>query len=241
MINYKSFKEVLGLINDPDLRRQYRAKNPVSYDEFVSSVNKVIDEVVQRLQDRRHTFNLKNVDSGSLEDHISQTIVSEIQAGKYGYDVSSGKIYAGSTDITVSIKTRKGEVYTWIGEAKRYKEGDIKNSAFEGILQLVTRYADGMTNNTSGGLLLYFTNAYIDKKTIKECMSEWEQYMNTNYLEFSQSNIQQVPCGTGNQLAFETVLKHKGSGLDYTVRHIPRNLLFKPQDKSGRTAKRYNS
>lgn len=80
------------------------------------------------------------------EDQISRVI----DIGLKNLNLDSSAMYInGNTDITIRFDT-----YCWLGEAKLALDN---SKILHGYDQLTSRYASGMTGQTSGGMLLYVT------------------------------------------------------------------------------------
>lgn len=131
----------------------------------------------------------------------------------FSYDASHDQKFGGHTDILV----RKNN-YVWIGEAKIHRDYEY---LWQGFQQLNTRYSTGDSNQKDGGIIIYIFGL-----NTKNVMNEWKDRL-------SGKGLQSYICFTcpSRELSFYSTHTHEGSGLPFTVRHIPVILYFSPQDK----------
>lgn len=113
---------------------------------------------------------------------------------------------------------------------------DLKNTENrdmrEGYLQLATRYTpgNGSLSATYGGLV-----GYLRRENSAKCMSSWMEHFKADVN--AQATI--TPCNRRGPLGFISEHEHSSLGIPFRIWHFCVSLHFDPQDKSGRTAKKY--
>ncbi len=188
-----------------------------SYEDFVRIIYKTFDFIINELQQNPQYYD------GFSEDQITNQVISLLRAK--GFNAYSDAETGGHVDIRIDKPEKK---YLWLCEAK--KSNSIPH-IHEGFLQLTTRYATGVINQNEGGILIY-----IFKKSATDFIGKYIAYLD------SQDDLL-IEKNKDNPLEFYSVsnIKRIGKGIDYRVRHMGISLYFSPQDKSGRTAKKYKS
>ena len=179
--------------------------------DSISQFYKDMDKVIYQIQEN------PEVRQNDNEDRLTIEIVGLLRNRDYNadHDLKIG----GHVDLTV-----RREGFTWLGEAKIYKDN---NYLWEGFLQLTTRYSTGDANQNSGGLLIY-----VFDEEAKSVMGKWQDYL----LHKGLPDYSCRPCEM-RSLAFISSHRHERSGDLFHVRHMPVLLHFAPKDKSGRRRK----
>lgn len=215
-----SLKEYQAIIEMNPMQKNFlRRTFAESYDEFVDVLYDDLDLVVDQLASNPQLYR------GDSEDKLTGIIVSHLTLMSYA--ASHGTTGGGSKDITV---VGRNPTWTWIGEAKIF---DSVTNLREGFLQLVTRYRNSSSINAKGGLLAYTFRA----KPSQLLLGDWlEEAKKMGFDNFCTSECKRRPG-----LAFHSVHDHEATGLPFDVRHIAVPLYFLPRDKSGRTAKKFQS
>jgi hypothetical protein len=142
------------------------------------------------------------------------------------YSATQGTTNGGNVDITV-----KGHnpLWSWIGEAKIY--ASLKNLQ-EGFLQLTTRYRNASPIFASRGML-----AYTKRPDPTAHLKEWDDEVAGQKLpDYSRADCTKRPG-----MAFLTTHKDASSGQPVKIRHNVIALHHLPEDRSGRTAKKYKA
>jgi hypothetical protein len=189
-----------------------------TYDDFVDVLYDDLRLAVERLEQNPQHY------PDEHEDATTQRLLDILFGMSYSasHDAQSG----GCVDITVEL-SRKG--FRWIGEAKRFNSvGDMR----EGYLQLATRYTpgNGSLSATYGGLV-----GYLRRENSAKCMSSWMEHFKTDVN--AEATISQ--CSRRGPLGFISEHEHSSLGIPFHIWHFCVSLHFDPQDKSGRTAKKY--
>jgi len=200
----------------PGGARMLQRISAASYRQFVKALHHDIEAILVDMERNRERF--LEFSEDQLTFHISSILIER------GYTASCGRQQSGSVDLTVQ-RIAKG--YVWTAEAKIYKQLD---NIREGFLQLSTRYSPGDFEEAHTGMLIYVQTANALEK-----LQTWRSDVT------GRPNTTVRDAVTRPQLSFESIQVHDTSGLEFEVKHWIVALYFKPQDKSGRTAKRYNS
>lgn len=190
-----------------------------SHAEFVECVQHDLDDALKRLENNPQHH------ARETEDETTQHIVDIMEA--IGYVASHNKQAGGNVDITIENK-RRG--YVWIAEAKKFDDvGDLR----EGYLQLATRYTPqmGPDGKLHGGLL-----AYLRRPDASTHMNSWKEHLLAQPVAVGATV---EDCKIRLALGFLSEHKHASVGIPIRVWHVCVLLHFKPEDKSGRTAKKY--
>lgn len=171
----------------------------------------------------------------STEDSITSALVRQLNANEYLEAESQVKRKGGAIDLVV-----KGYGHEWIAEAKRLTSND---KAFQGILQLLTRY---VRRDKQAGLLLYVQTGKYRKKidTWLEFLSlsgKWNRYVEKNVQEEFKDIVKNFMnthelMDKSEYIADTKVTLDRGS--DILVRHFFCNLVYEPADKSGTEAQK---
>ncbi len=189
----------------PDLANFASRQLANTYEDFIKVIYKDIDRIVEIIQEN------PELRQNDIEDRLSIEIVSMLRF--CGYNATHDQKFGGHTDILV----RKNN-YVWIAEAKIHRDYEY---LWQGFQQLNTRYSTGDSNQKDGGILIYIRGA-----NTKNVIDEWKKRLSNKNLQ----NYNSFPCPK-RELAFYSTHTHEGSGLQFTVRHIPVILYFSPQDK----------
>jgi hypothetical protein len=194
---------------DPTFGNYWHRSLIDNYDDFLKCLYKDLDQIVDLIQENRE---LRQNDS---EDRLTVEIVGHLK--QLSYTAFHDPKIGGHVDILVQKKRFK-----WLGEAKIYNGPAY---LWQGFQQLCTRYSTGDSNQSHGGIIVYFKNG-----NVRNFMSRWSNYLSTQNLpDFKAYSCQNRP------LAFYSEHIHVASGDIFTVRHVPLILCFDPQDKSGIT------
>jgi hypothetical protein len=204
--------------HDPMIKNFLRRVRVKTYDEFLDVLYDDIKIAIERMEQSPQLY----MDEG--EDATTQRFLDVL----YGmtYSTHHNLQLGGNVDITVDL-ARKG--FRWIGEAKKFDDvGDMR----EGYLQLATRYKPGGGSLTTvhGGLI-----GYLRRPDAVGCMKGWQAHYTAEVVASSALS----DCGRRGALAFISEHAHTSIGLPFRVWHVCICLHFKPEDASGRTAKRH--
>lgn len=192
-----------------------------TYDEFLNVLYDDLQLVIERLEENPQDF------PDEPEDATTKRIADILWGMAY---VASHNLAAGgNVDLTIAI-TRLN--FKWIAEAKKFKSiSDMR----EGYLQLSTRYKPGMGANgvMHGGMI-----GYIRRTDAATHMKQWRDTLPSVP---GAEQITLADCARRYALGFQSEHTHKDFGVPLRVWHNCVVLTFQPQDKSGRSAKRYQS
>ncbi|KJF84532.1 hypothetical protein [Photobacterium phosphoreum] len=169
----------------------------------------------------------------SSEDCITSALVRQLNVNEYLEAESQVKRKGGAVDLVV-----KGYGHEWIAEAKRLTSND---KAFEGILQLLTRYAK---RDKQAGLLVYVQTGQYRKKIdawleFLSLSGKWNRYVENIVQEEFKDGVKNFMnthelIDRSEHIADTKVTLDRGS--DIFVRHFFCNLVYQPSDKSGSQA-----
>tara|TARA_B100000678_G_scaffold287402_1_gene293921 strand:+ start:868 stop:1611 length:744 start_codon:yes stop_codon:yes gene_type:complete len=201
-----------------------------SYEEFVSAVHEVVDNAVQRVEQQSHLV----FDTSNAEDGWTSKIIDNISSsGLYARPA----MMSGNTDIAIeqiggpfSIICESKIIGSAPGSTTNYDNGHL----FEGVLQLVTRYATCSPGNDHCILIILCF-----KPMARTVLDKWRKFFfkKTKEDSFSSrfSGLDDYECGVYSGMrGFFTRHVHYTSGEPVKIRHVPVHLFFEPQDKSGR-------
>lgn len=198
---------------------------PSNYEEFLQSAIYAMKHCVAILEQSGNQYY-------SLGEEELNSLITGLMIGK-SFNASAEKNRRGKIDITIEY-----DEYSWLVEAKL---GKTNNYIFEGLLQILTRYA---TSEKDFGLLIYFQDKapltmfnkwceYIDNE-------DWEIYAKKN--DILDEVIDYIPKekyrrieSSNNMLAQRNMLTSHGSNIN--IQYIGVNLYHNPLDRSGRTGK----
>lgn len=200
-------------------QRMMFSKIPSSYDEFIDAIYVRLDKYLKLLQEDPDTH------SESSEDHITGEIVRNLRS--HDFNASKETKTGGHVDIRVEYPTKEG-MYVWLCEAKRDTSVD---HVYEGFLQLTTRYATGISEQSEGSVLLY-----VQKNPLLDFMTKTKEKLQSERADIEICECKRWPT---QSFVFETPLPRIGGDFRYKIRYIGVSLYFLPQDKSGRAAKKY--
>lgn len=227
------FSQLLSTTEGRDQLADFAKFNSVrdgrlSYDYFVCKLQIKIKEIIERhLESSRDKFSFYDEDSIT---HLISACLCEA-----GYRASEQTKQNGAVDLTV----QHGE-YKWIAEAKiAYNSQNV----FEGLLQLLTRYA---TRDKNAGMLIY-----VKKKSCMKIYKEWAAFIRqdggwADYADkkgdvfseniasiFSTSIIKLCDQSSRTIESIHELL----SGDTISVKHFFVDLYYCPMDKSATTNK----
>lgn len=193
-----------------------------TYEDFVKILYTQIDEIVSDMISTSEDF----VDAS--EDYISNKICSSLVDRKFNAVREANE--NGNADIRIKLGS-----YKWIAEAKR---ATAVTNVREGLLQLLTRYAKGEGNATSGGLFIYIQG---DDEREGVFMKKW---IDTELPKIKESKVIEIistsPCDL-KPTCYISKLIHPDSKNGYSLRHIPIGFFHNPKDKSARNSKKHTT
>ncbi|MCP1214307.1 hypothetical protein [Acetobacter okinawensis] len=147
---------------------------------------------------------------GLSEDQRTVEIVSQLRA--LGLKATHDEEIGGHADIAIRLKGG----FLWIAEAKNWRGCAW---IFKGFRQLLTRYATGLHSQDNGAVLIYF-----EEENAKNLMEKWKV-----------SLLKQTAITTriikNFRIGFRSEHTHKGTGIDFNVRHFAVPLYWNPEDK----------
>lgn len=177
-----------------------------SADDMLALVDKALDHIVQVFartpKERRDRS----------EDGLSIDVVTSLQ--ELGFQASHDTTTGGHCDIVID------GIYgfLWLGEAKIHKSYDW---LLQGFNQLDSRYATASKNQDHGGMVIYCLGERVD-----QVMDRWREHLAKERPDVT------VGERKDGELEFRSSHRHKRTGRDYHVRHIPISLYWKPLDKA---------
>ena len=218
-----SLKEFYALVeHNPVTRNMVRRQFVKTYDEFIDVFYEMLDYAIARLEENAQHH------QGDSEDALTVKLTNLLQMA--GFSATHGTTGGGNKDLTVSWLNPD---WSWIGEAKKYKSlTDVK----EGFLQLTTRYRNANPLYTRGGLIAY-TFRPKAATLLKEWMDEAAKVANETNVKLDSFRVDE--CARRPKLAYNSYHDHVASGLECEIRHLVVALYHLPEDRSGRTAKKY--
>lgn len=146
------------------------------------------------------------------ENDLTREVVGYLRA--MGFETEFDATVGGHADVVVKF----GD-YEWIGEAKIFTGVPW---LYKGYLQLLTRYSTGMVDQDRGGMLIYIKDGSCPDK-----MAAWQKRLNEYVNGKTGSGVAIQPLDKP-ALAFESTQKHRRSGRDYRVVHMPFLLTWDP-------------
>ncbi|PMN73682.1 hypothetical protein [Enterovibrio norvegicus] len=199
----------------------------MEYEDFIAIVYDKIALQLEALENDADHF------LESSEDSITSALVRQLNATEYLDVESQVKRKGGAVDLVV-----KGYGHEWIAEAKRLTSND---KVFEGILQLLTRYAK---RDKRAGLLVYIQTGQYRKKIeawleFLSSSGNWNHYVENIVEEEFREGITNFMnthklIDRSEHVVDTKVTLDRGS--DILVRHFFCNLAYQPADKSGSKA-----
>ncbi|WP_186057332.1 hypothetical protein [Burkholderia gladioli] len=220
-----SLKDFLLLVKgNPIHENMVRQHFVETYDDFIDILNQSLDLAINALEENPQHHQTDN------EDALTEKLITSLKMA--GYDATHGTAGGGSKDLTVKWKNPQ---WTWIGEAKKFK---TLNDVREGFLQLTTRYRTSNPLYTRGALI-----AYTFRPKASLLLKEWmnEAVVVAADASVQLDNFRVENCSRRPLLAYNSSHDHVATGLPCQIRHIAVALYHLPQDKSGRTAKKYKA
>lgn len=215
-----SLANVLELAkHDVFMRNWLRRVTLTTYDEFLNVLYDDLQLVIERLEENPQDF------PDEPEDATTKRIADILWGMQYtaSHNLAAG----GNVDLTVAI-TRLN--FKWIAEAKKF--GSVTDMR-EGYLQLSTRYKPGMGSN---GIMYGGMIGYLRRPDAAAHMKSWRDALPA--VPGAEKSVL-ADCARRYALGFQSEHTHADFGVPLRVWHNCVVLTFQPQDKSGRTAKRY--
>ena len=205
----------------PEARRAIDRFFINSYDEFVAQVSLVVEKLLFEWQQQPQIYR------DLSEDVLTTMLITHLRTLEFNAhkDAETG----GHVDIRVDYP---GQDFLWLAEAKLDHN---QEHVHEGYLQLTTRYATGLPNQSCGAVIIY--NA---KNAVTPFLTEVKK----NLCKKVDKNIEFIsyPKFPNQSFYINVPLVRLGSNSSlYNIRYFSVSLYFKPQDKSGRTAKKYQT
>ncbi|HCE3202156.1 TPA: hypothetical protein ACX3CW_002265 [Vibrio parahaemolyticus] len=199
----------------------------LEYEDFIDVLYKKLEQYIQALENDSDQM------VGKDEDGLTSELVRQINASQVFDAESQVKRGGGAVDLVV-----KGFGHEWIAEAKKLTSND---KAFEGILQLVTRY---VRRDKKAGLLIYVQSGHFaqkikDWKVFLSSSGNWSSYV-SNRVEAEYCDVMTTLMQTHSFEAHDTYTSDAkmtlARGSDLNVRHFFCNLVYMPMDKSATKA-----
>ncbi|MEZ8409564.1 hypothetical protein AB6C88_17290 [Vibrio splendidus] len=218
-------EEYLATATVSDIIEGFNSIEPNSQSEFLSAVQHALKKSISILEQSANRYY-------ALGEEELNSLVAGLLVGQ-SIDAETETNNRGNVDICV----RFGE-YKWHLEAKL---GKTNNYIFEGLLQIITRYA---TKENDFGLLIYFQN-----KAPSLRFKRWVEYIdNQGWGDYAKKHniykdiLEQIPDNESSSLFSDKDLaKQKtlvtSAGTDVNVQFFGVNLYHNPLDSSGRDGK----
>ncbi|KGR35544.1 hypothetical protein OA39_02481 [Vibrio campbellii] len=218
--------EYLAETDDEDIIEGFNTICPDSYEEFISAAQFALRKCIKIIEQSANRYY-------SLGEEELNSLVAGLLAGQ-SFVTSNEENVRGNVDISVKFGDFK-----WLIEAKL---GKTNNYTFEGLLQILTRYA---TSEKNFGLLIYY-----QKRQPLSLFKGWCDYIdNNNWVEYAKANdiydqlIDLIPSesclplftdehDSNNMFSKRKLMTSHGSEID--VQFIGVNLYYNPLDTSGR-------
>lgn len=199
----------------------------LEYEDFIKVLYNKLEQYIADLENDADQL------LGKDEDSITSEIVRQLKAGQLFDAESQVKRGGGAVDLVV-----KGFGQEWIAEAKKLTSND---KAFEGILQLVTRY---VRRDKQAGLLLY-----VQSGNYAEKIQQWKKFLAASggWKNYVDQRVELEYRPKMNALMkthqFEKHSDHTSDtkifldrGSDLFVRHFFCNMVYNPMDRSATQA-----
>lgn len=203
----------------PDLMQMLARNVPLSYDDFVSQINKDLNNIISITESgRQHHW-----DKG--EDAITEHIIVQLKQ-KYPsvhHDAQQG----GHCDIYIEVTGSSGELYKWIMEAKLWDGFDYVYKGLED--QLLGSYAIGGMNNCKGGMIFYSKLT----RGVSYAMEQWYEGLKAKGIALSDKRQDGLRFYTEHKL-------NSGIGADFFVGHYCIDLYHAPTKAKHETAAEKN-
>ena len=165
-----------------------------THGDRLSALRELVDYCCNELEKYRHLK--KNLS----EDQLTIEIVSNLSL--LGIEADHDPQHGGHCDIVVKGRDR----FIWIAEAKTHSSYVWLDKGFK---QLTTRYSTGVPGQDNGEILIY-----CKASNAKVKLDKWHRELLKR-----NDGISVRSDPNGDPLAFWSVHKHKGSGMDFTTRH----------------------
>jgi len=180
---------------------------PVSYDLFVSQIDKDLNNIISITESgRQHHFN-------KGEDAITEHLIVQLKQlyPSVHHDAQNG----GHCDIYIEVKSSNGDLYKWVMEAKLWEGFEYVFKGLDG--QLLRSYAVGGINNCKGGMIFYST---LTKGAIY-AMTEWVDGLDKKGITINNKRQDGLRFDSAHKL-------NGGTGADFYVNHYCIDLFHEP-------------
>lgn len=212
-------------LSNPINRRLSIAPDPQSYEEFLTLLFEDLDTIIRRLSMSKDKYSQGLKDNPKQGENLINTVIVD---GLYyqGWRSEHDTHVNGNADLVVGVELN--DKFQWLGEGKiRSGQANLKG----GLKQLIHRYSTGISNQNSGGMLIYVNHTNL---TQLEIMNNWKEEINNSNDGDSNENtlskaIRFESCDD-NQLAFYSYHIHPSSGLEYKVKHMIIDFRYNPID-----------
>lgn len=196
----------------------------VTYDDFIDLLYSDIERHLRILEN--DCDQLANLDEDSLTGNLTRMLNASCTFQATNQTKQGG----GAADLVVTFQGHQ-----WVAEAKKLTSFD---KAFEGFLQLTTRY---IRQDTHAGILLYATTGNFAKKkagwkTYLSKGGEHQKYISTNKQpEYHEKLFELISnhafTDDGNYFTDSQLEMQRGFPLN--LRHFFCNFIYEPMDTSG--------
>lgn len=191
----------------PDIMEQLARQRPLSYDAFVSQIDKDLNKIISITESGRQHHYEKG------EDAITEHLIVQLKQ-KYPsvhHDAQNG----GHCDIYIEVTGSSGDLYKWVMEAKLWNGFDYVYGGLEN--QLLGSYAMGGANNCKGGMIFYSKL----ESGASYAMNEWETGLAAKGITVNSKSSDGLRIATEHKL-------NGGSGADFYVNHYCVDLFHGP-------------
>ncbi|NOI88441.1 hypothetical protein [Vibrio sp. 99K-1] len=221
-LNDPSVDEYKALASTDDIVEGFNAIEPNSYEEFLSAAQHALKNAIAIIEQSANRFYYQGEEE--LNSFVAGLLVGQ------SIEATTEENNRGNVDIIVS-----DENYKWLIEAKL---GKTNNYIFEGLLQILTRYA---TKETDFGLLVYFQN-----KKPAERYSKWQTFIDKGeWIKYAKKYdiydevLDYIPNANWEQLLGDRDLASQrqmitSHGTKINIQLFGVDLYHNPLDKSGR-------
>ncbi|QUM78822.1 hypothetical protein HWV00_21350 (plasmid) [Moritella sp. 24] len=201
--NGYSMTDMLGMMDDT-LRDLKRAK-PLSYDDFVESINLDLENCISSTEGGKQHHH------STSEDGFTHEL--KIQLEKYYAFVAPEVEHGGHCDLYIQQKGKNGLVYRWFAEAKLWGGTSYCSGALK---QALGSYATGNENANKAAVLLYMRK----KESSTSLMKKWQKQL--------EDDGHSVTDTSNNGLRFNSNHNLQGDGPEFTLRHYGISVYHQP-------------
>jgi len=191
----------------PDFMEHLKRHKPLSYDAFVSQIDKDLNNIISITESgRQHHY-------GKGEDAITEHLIVQLKQ-KYPsvhHDAQNG----GHCDIYIEVTSSSGDLYKWVMEAKLWNGFDYVYGGLEN--QLLGSYAMGGANNCKGGIIFY---SKLQSGALY-AMNEWKKGLVTKNIAINSKSSDGLRFATEHKL-------NSGTGAYFSVNHYCVDLYHAP-------------